>query len=225
MLGTFVDLIETLKSSKSSRSISSTCSRAALTSASTGFSRSSSCRCLRQRAGVHADAHRHAGRASLVHDLADLVVAADVARVDPDAVRAGVDGLEGERVVEVDVRDHRDRRLHDDPLERPDVLVARDRAAHQIPARLGDRVDLLHGGVEVRGLRLRHRLDRDGRPAADLHPTNVDLLLGGHLRPPSLARRRAPRSRLRTSRGSACASASSSASARRRRAASPRPGA
>ena len=46
MLGTLVDLIETLKSWKSSRSISSTCSIAAATSASTGLSRSSSCRCL-----------------------------------------------------------------------------------------------------------------------------------------------------------------------------------
>ena len=164
-----------------------------------------------QRAGVHADPHRHARSARLVHHLPDLVVPADIARVDPDAVCAGVDRLEGERVVEVDVGDHRDRRLHDDPLERPDVLVARDRAAHQIPTRLGDGVDLLHGRVEVRGLGLRHRLDRDGRPAADLHPANVDLLSRGHLRPPSLARRRAPRSRPSTSRGSACASASWSA--------------
>ena len=46
VLGTLVDLIDTLKSWKSSRSISSTCSSAAATSASTGFSRSSSCRCL-----------------------------------------------------------------------------------------------------------------------------------------------------------------------------------
>ena len=46
VLGTFVDLIETLKSAKSSRSISSTNSVPAVTSASTGFSRSSSCRCL-----------------------------------------------------------------------------------------------------------------------------------------------------------------------------------
>ena len=46
MLGTLVDLIDTLKSWKSSRSISSTYSTAAATSASTGFSRSSSCRCL-----------------------------------------------------------------------------------------------------------------------------------------------------------------------------------
>ncbi len=46
VLGTLVDLIETLKSSKSRRSISSTYSTAAATSASTEFSRSSSCRCL-----------------------------------------------------------------------------------------------------------------------------------------------------------------------------------
>jgi hypothetical protein len=46
VFGTFVDLMETLKFSKSSRSISSTNSTAAWTSASTGFSRSSSCRCL-----------------------------------------------------------------------------------------------------------------------------------------------------------------------------------
>ena len=46
MLGTLVDLIETLKSSKSRPSISSTNSTAAATSASTGASRSSSCRCL-----------------------------------------------------------------------------------------------------------------------------------------------------------------------------------
>ena len=46
VLGTEVDLIETLKSWNSSRSISSTNSTAAWTSASTEFSRSSSCRCL-----------------------------------------------------------------------------------------------------------------------------------------------------------------------------------
>ena len=46
MLGTLVDLIETLKLSNSSRSISSTNSTAACTSASTEFWRSSSCRCL-----------------------------------------------------------------------------------------------------------------------------------------------------------------------------------
>ncbi len=45
VLGTLVDFIETLKFVKSSRSISSTNSTAAVTSASTGFSNSSSRRC------------------------------------------------------------------------------------------------------------------------------------------------------------------------------------
>ena len=66
---------------------------------------------LGQRAGVHADAHRRAGRLGALGDLGDLVGAADVAGVQPDAVRAGVDRLERERVVEVDVGDDRDRRL------------------------------------------------------------------------------------------------------------------
>lgn len=46
MLGTLVDLIETLKLVKSSPSISSTNSIAAATRASTGASRSSACRCF-----------------------------------------------------------------------------------------------------------------------------------------------------------------------------------
>ncbi len=45
VFGTFVDFIETLKFVNSSRSISSTNSTAAVTSASTGFSYSSSRRC------------------------------------------------------------------------------------------------------------------------------------------------------------------------------------
>ena len=164
MLGTFVDLIDTLKFSKSSRSISSTCSTAAATSASTGFSRSSSCRCLGSEPELTPIRIGTPACPRLLDHLGGLVLAADVARVDADAVRAGVDRLERERVVEVDVGDHRDRRLLDDPLERADVVVARHRAAHEVAARVRDGVDLPHGGVEVRGLRLGHGLHRDRSP-------------------------------------------------------------
>ena len=54
-----------------------------------------------------------------LHDLGDLVGAADVARVQPHAVGAGVERLQRQRVVEVDVGDHRDRRLADDRLAAP----------------------------------------------------------------------------------------------------------
>ena len=87
MFGTLVDFIETLKFVKSRRSISSTNSTAAVTSASTGLLNSRSRQVLGQRAGVDADAHRRAVLVGLRRDLGDLVRAADVARVQPHAVR------------------------------------------------------------------------------------------------------------------------------------------
>jgi hypothetical protein len=93
--------------------------------------------------------------------------------VQPDAVRPRVDRLQRQRVVEVDVGDHGDRRVDDDRLERVDVLVARDGHAHDVGARLGDLADLIHRRGEVRRLRLGHRLDRDRRATAYLDPTDV----------------------------------------------------
>ena len=130
---------------------------------------------LGQRAGVHADAHRRAGELRARDDLGDLVRAADVARVQADAVRAGVDRLQRERVVEVDVGDDRDRRLHDDRLERLDVAVARHGDADDVGARLGDLVDLVHRRLQVGGLGLRHRLHGDGGAAADGDAADHDL--------------------------------------------------
>jgi hypothetical protein len=112
--------------------------------------------------------------------LGGLLVPADVARIDADAVRAGVDRLERQRVVEVDVGDDRDRRLAHDPLQGSHVVLARHRAAHQVAARLRDRADLTHRCVVVGGLRLGHRLDGDRRAAAYLHAADVDLSPRGH---------------------------------------------
>ena len=66
---------------------------------------------LGQRAGVDADPHRHPGRGRLLGDLRDLVGPADVAGVEANAVSAGVDRLQRQRVVEVNIGDHRNRRL------------------------------------------------------------------------------------------------------------------
>ena len=99
--------------------MSSTVSTAAVTSASTGFGELELAQVLGQRAGVDADADRRAELLGLRDDLGDLLGAADVARVQPHAVRAGVDRLQRERVVEVDVGDDRDRRLAHDRLAAP----------------------------------------------------------------------------------------------------------
>jgi hypothetical protein len=69
---------------------------------------------LGQRAGVNPDAQRRADLARAIDDLRDLVVPADVARIDAHAMGACVKCLERQRVVEVNVGDHRDRRLPDD---------------------------------------------------------------------------------------------------------------
>jgi hypothetical protein len=127
------------------------------------------------------DAHRGAELVRALGDLGDLVGPADVAGVQPHAVGAGVERLDRQRVVEVDVGDDRDRRLDDEPLEGLDVLVARDRDAHDVRARLCGLLDLRERRPVVGRLGLRHRLDGDGRAAADLHAAHVDLSLGSHV--------------------------------------------
>ena len=89
----------------------------------------------------------------------------------------GVERFQRQRVVEVDVGDHRDRRVADDRLERLDVLIARDGDADDVGARLGDTPDLVHRRREVGGLGLGHGLDRDRGAAADRYAADVDLAL------------------------------------------------
>ena len=92
----------------------------------------------------------------------------------------GVDRLQRQRVVEVDVGDDRDRRLDHDRAERVDVLLARDGAADDVAAGVRDGADLAQRRLVVGGLGLRHRLDGDRRSAADLDPADVDLSLRSH---------------------------------------------
>ena len=179
MFGTLVDLIDTLKFSKPSRSISSTCSTAAATSASTEFSRSSAWRCLGSepeftpmRIGVPAA--RAFSTTSPTFSWPPMLPGLMRMQCAPASIAlsasvwlkwmSAITGIGDSTTI-------RSSALH--------VLVARDGAADEVAARVGDRVDLAHRGVEVGGLGLRHRLDRDGGPAADLHAADVYLPLGG----------------------------------------------
>ena len=145
---------------------------------------------LGQRARVDADAQRRPVALGHLDDLGRLLRAADVAGVDAHAVRAGLDGLDRQRVVEVDVGDHGDRRVAHDRLERLDVLLARDGDADDVGAGLGDPADLVHRRPEVRRLGLGHRLDGHGRAAPDGDAADVDLPRGGHASSVRGARRR-----------------------------------
>ena len=121
-----------------------------------------------QRAGVDADADRYAAVARLGRrDLLDLRLLAQVARVEPQAVHAGLERGQGHLVVEVDVGHDGDGRAGDDvgqPLGRG-LLVAG--AAHDVGPGGGQGVDLRQGAVDVGGLRRRHGLHGDRRAVAD----------------------------------------------------------
>ena len=135
---------------------------------------------LGQRAGVRADAHRRGRLDRAAHDLLDLVGAADVAGVDAHGGDARVHRLQGQRGVEVDVGDHRQRALVHDLHQRGGVGQAGDGDAHDLAAGVGQRLDLREGGRRVVRLRRRHRLDGDGRAATDRDAADVDLPPGGH---------------------------------------------
>ena len=135
MLGTLVDFIETLKSWNSRRCMSSTHSVAALTSASTGLENSRSRRCLGSepeltptRSGVPW--RLATSMTSAVFSGPPMLPGLMRTQCAPASMR-----LDRQRVVEVDVGDHGDRRVAHDRLERLDVLLARHGDADDVGAR------------------------------------------------------------------------------------------
>ena len=129
-----------------------------------------------ERPAVHADADGQAPVAGLGGDGLDVLGAADVARVEAQAVHAGLHGLERPTVLVVDVGDDRDRRAGHDlgqPLGGLDLVAG---AAHDVAPGAGQRVDLGERALHVCGLRGGHRLHGDGRIAAHGHLADVDLL-------------------------------------------------
>ena len=130
---------------------------------------------LVEGAGVDADADRDAGLLGRLDDSLDLLLAADVARVEAQGVDALMDGLERELVVKVDVRDERHRDLAQDVAEVLRGLHVGHGETHDVATRCLQGADLGDGRFGVRRLRIRHRLHGDGRPAADGDLADVDL--------------------------------------------------
>jgi hypothetical protein len=129
---------------------------------------------LRQRSRVRADAHRDPLRLGRPYDLLDLLRAADVAGVDADGRDPGVDRAQREARVEMDVRDHRDRREADDARQRVGVLRLRNGHPDDLAARARERGDLGRRRFHVVCLRQRHRLhDRRG-PTPDLDAADAN---------------------------------------------------
>ena len=146
-----------------------------------------------ERTRVHADADRHAARLGLGRDELDVLGLADVARVEAQRLHAGLERAERELVLEVDVGDDRHRRARHDLRERLGRLFLVARAAHDVAAGRGERVDLRERAVDVGGLGRGHRLDRDRRVAADRHRPTITWRVGDEGHAVSLRPRSGPR--------------------------------
>ena len=104
----------------------------------------------------------------------DILVLADVAGIEAQAVDAGVERLERQRVLEVDVGDQRHRRVRDDIGQRRRRLAVGHGDADDLAANIGQLVNLAQRRLRVAGVGGRHRLDDDGRAAADANVADVD---------------------------------------------------
>ena len=125
--------------------------------------------------GVNADANRDAGLFGGLDDGPDLLLAADVARVEAQGVDALVDGLERELVVKVDVGDERHGDLAQYIAEVLGGLHVGHGEPHDIAACGLQGADLGDSRLGIRRLRIRHRLHGDRRTAADRDLADVDL--------------------------------------------------
>ena len=104
-----------------------------------------------------------------LRDELDVLGLADVAGVEPQRLHARFHRRERELVLEVDVGDDRHRRAGHDLRQALGRVLLVARAAHDVAAGGGERVDLRERAVDVGGLRGGHRLHRDRRAAADRH--------------------------------------------------------
>ena len=138
---------------------------------------------LFQRAPVDPDADGNAvGPAGVGHRL-HPVGPADVAGVDADLVHPCRHRLQGQAVVEVDVRHQGDG---DALLDGPDGVgrrLVRDSHPDDLTPRLGQAADLGHSGLHVVGAGVAHGLDGDGGSPADGDAPRQDL--SGHSLLPS----------------------------------------
>ena len=128
-----------------------------------------------ERTGVDTDADRQVAVAGLGGDGLDVLGPADVARVEAQAVHAGLHRGQRHLVLVVDVGDHRDRRPRHDlgqPLGRLRLVA---RAADDVAPGGGQGVDLLERALDVGRLGDRHRLHGDRGAATDGDRAHRDL--------------------------------------------------
>lgn len=137
----------------------------------------------RDRAEVDPDPDWGLPLLRLGHYFPDILGLSNVTGVEAEAVDAGVKGLEGQRVLEVNIGDERDGRMGHDVGQGSRRLAIGDRDADDFAARVRKLADLGQGGDGVTGVSGGHRLDDDRVVATDLdvaHVKDARLAPGGN---------------------------------------------
>jgi hypothetical protein len=106
--------------------------------------------------------------------VADLLRAADVARIEPQAVDARIDGGQGQAMIEMDVGDERDAGAAPDRGQGGRGSPVRDGQPDDLGPGPGQAADLRDGRPHIPGVGLGHGLDDDGRAGADGHAADLD---------------------------------------------------
>ena len=100
---------------------------------------------------------------------------ADIARVYPQAIDAGVNGQQGQFVVEVDIGDEGDPDFATNLRQGAGGGLVDDGEPDDIDAVRLKFMNLRHRGLDVAGVGLGHRLDAEGGAAAHGNGADVDL--------------------------------------------------
>ena len=130
---------------------------------------------LADRAGIDADADGDTAIASAGNDLAHLVIAADIARVDTQAIDAIGGDFQGDAVIEVNVGNERHADLGADFAKRLGRVHAGNGDAHDVGARAGQRGNLGHGSGHIAGFGIGHALHADRGAPPHRHLSDVNL--------------------------------------------------
>jgi hypothetical protein len=130
---------------------------------------------LLEAAAVDADADRTAIGLGGAHHLGDARAAADIARVDPQAGRAGIGGFQRALVVEMDVGDDRHVRAAHDLSQRRGRFDVGTGDADDVDPRLLAPPDLIERRADIGRRRIGHRLHGDRGVATHGNVADHDL--------------------------------------------------
>ena len=130
---------------------------------------------LVKASAVDADADGDLLFPARIHDRADALLSADVAGVDADLGGAALRCGDGKAVVKVDIRHQRQRRCRRDLGKALGRVHIRNGQTRDLAACRRQRTELTQRALDVGRPGVQHRLNGNGRAAADGDAAHMDL--------------------------------------------------